>query len=69
MQHQRFFALTVAVFLIGIVPAFAQTQIILPDLTGSYAVSRTEYDLTDSSRKEIFTEDPNDQREIHLTVY
>ena len=48
MNHlRRLFVLALAVFLIGIVPAFAQTQIILPDLTGSYAVSRTQYDLTD----------------------
>jgi predicted dienelactone hydrolase len=69
MRLQRLFVLTPLVFLLGIVPAFAQTQIILPELSGDYAVSQTHYDLTDSSREEIFTEDPNDKREIVLTVY
>ncbi len=72
MPHKRLLPIILfAVLLIGVAPAVAQSQIAitLPDISGNFAVSRVDYDLTDSSRDEIFTDDPNDKREIMLTVY
>ncbi len=71
MKNRRPFIIAVALLLFaGIAPAVsAQTALVLPDLTGPYQVSRTNYDLTDQSRDEIFTEDPSDKREILVTVY
>lgn len=40
-----------------------------PQLTGSYAVGRINYDLLDPSRKEPFLNDPHARREIMVTVY
>jgi len=40
-----------------------------PELTGPYKVGRTSYHLVDSSRKELFTTDPNDLRELVVTVH
>ncbi len=41
----------------------------LPALTGKYPVGRTNYDLVDSSRKEIFGTDPTAHRAFVMTVY
>lgn len=40
-----------------------------PQLTGSYAVGRADYDLIDPSRHETFGKDPKARREIMVTVY
>ena len=40
-----------------------------PATTGSYKVGRASYHLVDSSRKEIFTEAPDDNRELMVTVH
>lgn len=40
-----------------------------PQLTGSYAVGRANYDLIDPSRQETFGKDPKARREIMVTVY
>ncbi|MEO8397051.1 MAG: hypothetical protein ABI700_28915 [Chloroflexota bacterium] len=73
MQRQRLLLLTfVFVILAGIAPAVsgsAQGTLALPDLTGSYKVSRVSYDLTDPNRDETFTPDPADKREIRVNVY
>ena len=41
----------------------------LPKKTGPFKVGRTSYHLVDSSRKEIFTEAPDDVRELMVTVH
>ncbi|HEY7033524.1 MAG TPA: hypothetical protein VH482_19465 [Thermomicrobiales bacterium] len=70
MRAQRVCGIAlVAVWLIGGRPVAAQDTIELPDPTGTYAVGRTDYDLVDQSRDEIFTDDPADKREILLSVY
>lgn len=43
--------------------------VMFPKLTGSYQVGKMEYHLTDAARDEIFTDDPNDKRELMVTVY
>jgi len=40
-----------------------------PQLTGSYAVGRANYDLVDPSRHETFGKDPKARRAIVMTVY
>ena len=40
-----------------------------PELTGPYKVGRASYHLVDPSRKEIFTEMPDDVRELAVTVH
>lgn len=40
-----------------------------PQLTGSYAVGRANYDLVDPSRQETFGKDPKARRAIVMTVY
>ncbi len=45
------------------------TGVMFPKLTGSFQVGKMEYHLTDAGREEIFTDDPNDKRELMVTVY
>src|SRR5215470_9142811 len=40
-----------------------------PQLTGTYAVGRANYDLVDPSRQETFGPDAQARREIMVTVY
>jgi predicted dienelactone hydrolase len=40
-----------------------------PQLTGSYAVGRINYDLLDPSRQEPFINNPHAQRKIMVTIY
>lgn len=40
-----------------------------PQLGGGYPVSRAVYHLTDNVREEIFTDDPDDARELLVTFY
>ena len=40
-----------------------------PETTGPFRVGRASFHLVDSSRKEIFTEDPDDVRELMVTVH
>ncbi|WP_274365001.1 alpha/beta hydrolase family protein [Paenibacillus thermotolerans] len=41
----------------------------LPKTTGSYQVGTTNFDWVDSSRKDLFTSDPNDYRELMVQVW
>jgi dienelactone hydrolase len=47
----------------------AQDSLALPDLSGEFAVGMTHYDLVDEARDETYTSDPDDKREILLTIY
>src|SRR5688500_20399963 len=47
----------------------AQVEITFPDLSGPYQVGKMEYHLTDEAHDEIFTEDPDDKRELMTMVY
>jgi hypothetical protein len=47
----------------------AQVEITFPDLSGPYQVGKMEYHLADEARDEIFTEDPNDKRELMTMIY
>lgn len=47
----------------------AQDDIALPAPTGTYPVGQADYYLTDETRQETFTDDPDDLRELQLTVY
>jgi dienelactone hydrolase len=70
MQRQHMFLVVFAILICTqITSVSAQAALVLPDLTGSYKVSRTSYDLTDPNREETFTADPDDKREIQVTVY
>ncbi|MBZ0320736.1 MAG: hypothetical protein K8L91_30260 [Anaerolineae bacterium] len=40
-----------------------------PALSGPYAVGHTDYELVDTSRPEIFTDDPKARRDLLVTVY
>lgn len=44
-------------------------QINLPQPSGSYSIGTTSYALTDSSRDEIFTKEPNDKRDIFVQCW
>jgi dienelactone hydrolase len=61
------------VFLIGLTLSLGVISgligIHFPQLTGSYAVGRINYDLLDPSRKEPFLNTPHARREIVVTVY
>ena len=41
----------------------------MPNPTGPYAVGTTSFTITDESRPEIFTADPNDKRLIYVQVW
>ena len=47
----------------------AAAGVAFPDLSGPYKVGRTSYALMDSSRKEVFTSEPDDARELVITVH
>lgn len=55
---------------IGVLPVFAQTvEVTMPQLTGPYAVGRTIYEWTDSTRPERYSDDPNAKRELQVWVW
>ncbi len=41
----------------------------LPEPTGEYTVGMTRYAFLDTARPELFTEDPDDRREVTVTVW
>ena len=47
----------------------AAAGVAFPDLSGPYKVGRTSYALMDSSRKEVFTSEPDNARELVITVH
>lgn len=47
----------------------AQESITLPPLTGAYTVGKIDHHFVDRSRKETFTDDPDDVRELMTTIY
>jgi dienelactone hydrolase len=47
----------------------AQVEVMFPDLSGPYQVGTVEHPLVDKSRKEIFTEEADDNRELMITIY
>jgi hypothetical protein len=49
--------------------ARAKEAITFPPLTGEFAVGQAEYYLMDEARPEIFTDDPDDVRELMTTIY
>jgi predicted dienelactone hydrolase len=55
--------------LIAIAPAAAQTQVLLPALTGTYAVGRVTYDFVDAARQDPFLTDSKPSRELSVKVY
>jgi predicted dienelactone hydrolase len=59
--------LVVALFPGGVIRA--QEGVDFPALTGPYAVGRVAYHLVDDTREEVFSDDPNDGREVVVTVY
>jgi dienelactone hydrolase len=56
--------------LMSIFPALAQqVEIIMPAPTGIYPVGRVIYEWTDSTRQEIYSDDPEAKRELAVTVW
>jgi hypothetical protein len=55
-------------FLLGITFSF-YSQLALPASTGAYKVGRTILRWVDASRPEVLTEDPDDSREVVVTVW
>jgi dienelactone hydrolase len=51
------------------VAAWSRGLIHYPALTGAYPVGTVDYHLTDESRQEVFTETPDDRRELMVTLY
>ncbi|MES2624001.1 MAG: hypothetical protein V4628_01860 [Pseudomonadota bacterium] len=47
----------------------AQALLPFPALSGSYQVGHTELDMTDTARLEIYTEEPDDQRRLLVSLY
>lgn len=62
-------AVLVTVFALYIALANRLIGVDFPALTGKYPVGRSNYDLVDQSRPEIFGADPSAEREIVVTVY
>jgi hypothetical protein len=62
-------ALGLVVSGIGTVGAIVWRGIPFPSPTGGHHVGRTSYHLIDASRPEIFSDDPNDVRELMITVH
>lgn len=58
-----------AITLLSAQTLHAQEAIIFPAFTGEYAVGQIERVFTDPTREEIFTDDPNDVRELVTTIY
>jgi len=54
---------------IGAAGAITWRGIPFPSPTGPHRIGRTSYHLIDSSRPEIFTDDPDDVRELMVTVH
>ncbi|MBW4438454.1 MAG: hypothetical protein KME04_15040 [Pleurocapsa minor GSE-CHR-MK-17-07R] len=48
---------------------FAGTMFTYPAVSGPYGVGRSEYTWTDSAREEIYTPEPEDYREVAVTVW
>lgn len=48
---------------------FAGTTITYPAISGPYGVGRSEYTWTDTAREEIYTPEPEDYREVAVTVW
>ncbi|HEU4389123.1 MAG TPA: hypothetical protein VFV34_15080 [Blastocatellia bacterium] len=79
MQTSVWTAAIVSLLISGLVflmskPARSQTEsrtarVELPAPTGNYAVGRTTFYWIDSSRPEAITEDPNDKRELVVTLW
>src|SRR5262249_8010544 len=62
-------ALGLAVSGVGAVGAMLWRGIPFPSPTGRHHVGRTSYHLIDASRPEIFSDDPDDVRELMITVH
>ena len=60
-------ALLALLIVISALPVSAQSaEVIMPQPTGSYAVGRTIYEWTDSSRAERYSDDPDAKRELSV---
>ncbi len=60
--------LGLAVVVIGVI-AWSRGLVHYPPLTGLYPVGKVDYYLLDESRLEIFSEAPDDLRELMVTIY
>lgn len=72
MRSKRSIALLITLTLVATaLPhlAHAQDGVQFPALSGPYAVGHADYELVDESRPEIFTDDPDDVRDLMVTVY
>ncbi|MBZ0289047.1 MAG: hypothetical protein K8I30_15620 [Anaerolineae bacterium] len=58
-----------AVAILGVVVAWSRGLVHFPPLTGQYPVGKVDYYLHDESRPEIFSEAPDDLRELMVTIY
>lgn len=58
-----------AIYARGPIRAIASGTLHLPATTGVHAVGRVTWSVANESRPEVFTEDPNDHREIRVDVY
>lgn len=56
------------VAIVGVI-AWSRGLVHYPALTGQYPVGKVDYHLVDETRPEIFSEAPDDVRELMLTVY
>lgn len=63
------FLILLLILAIAAFTIYAQNALKFPALTGSYAVGRVSYALKDESRQEIFTEAPDDIRELMITIH
>ena len=60
--------LVIAVIAIAVI-AWSRGLVHFPPLTGQYPVGKVDYYLLDESRPEIFSEAPDDLRELMVTIY
>ncbi|HEX3049146.1 MAG TPA: hypothetical protein VHP83_00715 [Aggregatilineaceae bacterium] len=67
-------AMLLIVVLVALLPtgtshAQGEGEVNFPELTGPYAVGRVSYHFVDEARAEVYSDDPDDVREVMVTVY
>jgi dienelactone hydrolase len=71
MKRNRIAAIAFVVFMLttSVLAQDDTPAIQFPEPTGEYPVGQVSYAFTDPEREEIFTEDPDDLRQLAVTVY
>ena len=72
MKQTSHLPILILILLSAFLPSTAQEstrELGLPAPTGEYAIGRTSFYWKDSTRQEVMTDDPNDQRELRVQLW